>query len=324
MNQQIISTHVNDVPALIQRDVSLKDKNWFNTGGNAAYFAAPTTTPELQQALSFAQVNQLPLLLIGCGANMLVADEGFDGMVIIPRNVEIKHTVQDGQAVVTAGAGVQMPVLIEYCLANNIVGLEEFSGIPGTVGGSVFINIHYFEFLLSKFLISATVVDLQGNVTTVGNSWFNFGYNYSTLHQRQYILVDATFALRHVSDIEAAYAKGRSTEIIRHRVQRYPNAGTCGSFFRNFFEHEVTLVSNGKKMIYVAYYLDKIGVKGALRIGGAEVSYKHANMLVNTGTATSNDIVILARTMQKLVQDQFGILPQPECQLVGFKENPLL
>ena len=120
------------------------------------------------------------------------------------------------------------------------------------------------------------------------------------------------------------YAKGRSEEMIRHRAKRYPTAYTCGSFFRNFHEHEVTLMSQGKKLIYVAYYLDKIGVKGQLLVGDAVVSYQHANMIVNRGKATTADIIALAQKMQTMVLDQFGILPQPECRLIGFKQYPLL
>jgi UDP-N-acetylenolpyruvoylglucosamine reductase len=129
--------------------------------------------------------------------------------------------------------------------------------------------------------------------------------------------------LKTASDLEIAYARGRRTEIIRHRESRYPKQGTCGSFFRNFHTDEVTLISNGKKMIYVAYYLDKIGVKGQLRMGDAQVSYQHANMLVNLGNATTQNLIDVARKMQDLVFDQFGVLPQPECELVGFKEYPL-
>ena len=141
---------------------------------------------------------------------------------------------------------------------------------------------------------------------------------------KTYYLIDATFKLKKVTDIETAYAQGRRVEIIRHRENRYPTKNTCGSFFRNFHDHEVTFISNGKKMIYVAYYLDKIGVKGQLRIGDAIVSYQHANMLVNQGTATSTDIINLARTMQEMVKKEYGIIPQPECRLIGFKEYPLL
>ncbi len=215
--------------------------------------------------------------------------------------------------------------LIEFCLANNLLGLEEFSGIPGTVGGSVYINLHYFQFLLEQFLVSATVIHrATGAISTVSPDWFKFGYDQSRLQEEEYYLVDATFTLKKGTDLETAYARGRRVEIIRHRNSRYPTKNTCGSFFRNFHDHEVSLMSNGKKMIFVAYYLDKIGVKGQLQIGNAIVSYQHANMIVNQGNATSADIIALARAMQEMVHKHFSIIPQPECRLIGFKEYPLL
>jgi UDP-N-acetylenolpyruvoylglucosamine reductase len=137
-------------------------------------------------------------------------------------------------------------------------------------------------------------------------------------------LFDATFKLKKSDALGIAYARGRRVEIIRHRAARYPTKNTCGSFFRNFLPEEVTLESNGKKMIYVAYYLDKIGVKGTLSVGDAIVSHQHANMIVNKGNATSTDIINLTRTMQQMVFDQFKIVPQPECQLLGFQQYPLL
>lgn len=311
---------------LIQENISLKDKNWFETGGPARFFAEPRTEPELKEAVLFAQKEHLPLCLLGCGANILISDEGFPGLVIHPQLRDVSIATKPGSidALVTAGAGVTIDELIVFCLEHQLVGLEELSGIPGTVGGSIYINIHYFQFFLSQFLISARVMDLKtGETQVVDLTWFAFGYDFSTLHKGTHVLVDATFKLRMVTELEAAYAKGRSTEIIRHRRQRYPYKGTCGSFFRNFHEDEVTIESNGRKMIFVAYYLDKLGIKGELSVGGAQVSYQHANMIVNTGNATSADIVSLARQMQEKVRDAFGILPQPECQFIGFKEYPL-
>lgn len=313
---------------LIQENIALKDKNWFETGGNARYFAQPTNSQEFAQALEFAKANNLEIFVLGEGANILISDEGFNGLVIKPQMTEmnvLKSNVVENSGYVIAGAGIKFQDLINFCLDNNLSGLEEFSGIPGTVGGSVYINIHYFEFLLSQFLTQATVIEkTTGKVLIVDNAWFNFGYNQSTLLSREYFLLDATFKLKNISVIEAAYHKGRRDEIIRHRVKRYPYKGTCGSFFRNFYESEVSVESAGKKMIYVAYYLDKIGVKGNLKVGDAIVSHQHANMLVNCGQATTQDIINLARTMQQLVLDNFGILPKSECQMIGFKENPLL
>ena len=311
---------------LIQTNASLADKNWFKTGGSARFYCEPLSAQDFQEAIIFANNNDLNIFILGQGANILISDEGFDGLVIRPCLNTIEFLpINENDALVTAGAGTMMPDLIDYCLNNNLIGLEEFSGIPGTVGGSVYINLHYFEFLLASFLVSAQVIHRQSGTThTVDANWFKFGYNDSQLHKKDYFLLNATFRLICATDQQTFFAKGRKQEIIRHRTHRYPQARTCGSFFRNFLAHEATLEIDNKKIIFVAYYLDKIGVKGSLRKGNAIVSHQHANMIVNLGDATSADIIAIAREMQYKVQDQFGILAQPECQLIGFKEYPLL
>lgn len=308
----------------LQEHVPLADKNWFKTGGLARYYCEPKNEQEFAQALAFAASNNLEVFTLGSGANVLISDDGFDGLIIRPGLKNIQHTLTDNLgALVNAGAGTDFGDLIEYCLHHNLMGLEEFSGIPGTVGGSVYINIHYYEFLLAQFLTQATVINKKtGQLLTVDNAWFAFGYDTSTLHQQEYYLLSATFAVKQATALEIAHAQGRRQEIIRHRVRRYPTSGTCGSFFRNFSAQEVA--NTDKKLIFVAYYLDKIGVKGELQVGGATVSYQHANMLVNKGFATSADIINLARQMQELVLKSFGIIPQAECQFIGFKQNPLL
>ena len=310
----------------ISRQVSLHDKNWFCTGGLAQLYAEPTDAAEFAKALGYAQEHSLNIFTLGAGANVLISDDGYDGLVIAPKLCDIGITAQsDTHSHVTAGAGVTIPDLINFCLDNRLLGLEEFSGIPGTVGGATYINIHYFEFLLSQFLVSAQVIErATGTVTTVDNAWFSFGYDQSTLQAGTHYLVSATLRLRTCSALEAQYAKGRSVEIIRHRAHRYPTKNTCGSFFRNFFEQEVTHLVSGRKMTRVAYYLDVLGLKGKLAVGGARISQSHANMIVNDGNASSTDIVALARIMQEKVLEHFGILCQPECQLIGFTKYPLL
>ena len=234
-------------------------------------------------------------------------------------------THETAHVLLTAGAGVTIAQLISYCLEHTILGLEEFSGIPGSIGGAVYINIHYFKYMLSQFLISARVIEAAtGLIFDVDPNWFAFGYDQSALFAKKHFLVSATFILKQVDLIAAAYARGRRDEIVRHRLQRYPQSNTCGSFFRNFHDNEISTVTNGKKLPFVAYYLDKIGIKGELRVGGAVVSYQHANMLVTEPRATSADVVNLARTMQQMVFDRFGIVPQAECQFVGFVKYPLL
>ena len=307
----------------IEQNIPLADKNWFRTGGCAKFYCEPANAHEFAHALSFARENKLEIFVLGQGANILISDDGFDGLVIRPMLTDISAQQYDEHtALVKAGAGTTFHDLILYCLDHNLTNLEEFSGIPGTVGGSVYINLHYYEFLLEQFIVNAQLIcKATEQIITVDPAWFKFGYDASKLQDKQYYLISATFLLKHATDLEIAHARGRRQEIIRHRERRYPQLGTCGSFFRNFLPEEV--VNSSNKLIYVAYYLDKIGVKGELSVGDATVSYQHANMLVNKGKATSTDIITLAQIMQQKVLEQFGIKPQPECQLIGFKNNPL-
>ncbi len=309
----------------IQHNVSLAEKTWFRTGGPARFYTEPRSAEEFRRALTHAKHYDLPLFILGEGANVLISDEGFSGLVIKPGITSLSHFYTEEGSYVKAGAGVAFRDLISYCLEHELIGLEEFSGIPGTVGGSVFINIHYFEFLLSSFLTHGTVIEkATGSIISVDRPWFNFSYNYSTLQEGKHYLVDATFALKKGSPFDAFYAKGRSDEIVRHRMRRYPLERTCGSFFRNFFEHELLESKHPHKIVHVAYYFDTLGFKGQLSSGHAFVSHKHANMIVTNPQASSKDVINLARTMQTLVHQNFGITPQPECVLLGFKEHPLL
>lgn len=305
----------------ILQNISLHDKNWFLTGGNARYFCEPLDEKDFQEALVFAKNEELEVVLLGEGANVMVSDEGVEGLVVHPCNVSISH---DANGRLFVGAGAKMQDVIDYALDHCLVGLEEFSGIPGTIGGSVFINIHYFDTLLSDFFVSGRVIDHEtGNIIEVDKGRFAFGYNTSMLHDKRHYLVSAVLKMSQADALGAAYAKGRRDEIIRHRMRRYPTSRTCGSFFRNFFPEEVPFCVNGEKLPYVGYYLDKIGVKGALSIGKAGVSFRHANMIVSQPGATTADIVAVARRMQELVFKTYGIIPQAECRMLGFSEYPL-
>lgn len=308
----------------IRQNVPLAEKNWFQTGGPARYYCEPVTAQNLEQALLFAREKNLPIHILGDGANTLIADTGFDGLIIKPAFKEITVIAKDNQVIVKAGSGVIVGDLIEYCLNHGASGLEEFSGIPGSVGGSVYNNLHYYDFTFSDFVLGAEVFDIErGNVENVDKNWFNFGYDFSKLHSKKYVVISVTFALKKINEIEVAYARGRRVEIIRHRIKRFPSKFTCGSFFRNFHDDEVSLVINGKKVIWVAYYLDQLGLKGTLCIGDAMVSSQHSNMIINRGHATSGDIIAVANAMQDAVYKEYKIMPQPECELVGFTESPL-
>lgn len=305
-------------------NISLADKVWFCTGGKARFFVEPKTADEFAAAVKFATEKELAIHMLGLGANTLVSDTGFDGLVIRPALKTISQQKNGADVFVTAGAGVTIEELINWGFEHNVVGLEEFSGIPGTIGGSVFINIHYFDCDLSHMVYAAKLMHRKtGELIDVDREWFDFKYDYSRLHDEPYVVVEATLKLKVATDIDVAFARGRSVEIIRHRAHRYPTVRTCGSFFQNFSALTPGLIElNGKKITAVAYYLDQLGLKGAVK-GKASVSTKHANMIVTAPGATSQDVIDVAQHMQQKMRDVYGLTPQPECQFVGFSEYPL-
>ncbi|MDZ4150304.1 FAD-binding protein, partial [Methylicorpusculum sp.] len=207
-------------------------KNWFRTGGPARFFAEPTAHEEFQATLAWARTEKVPVFVLGCGANILISDTGFNGLVIRPQLNTIEYlqhprNIDNEHVLLKAGAGVTIAQLISYSLEQNLLGLEEFSGIPATVGGAVFINLHYYEFALSHFIASAEIIEKEtGAIKTVDADWLQLGYDQSKLFDGQHYILSATFKLRRCTDLEAACAQGRRAEIIRHRVKRYPSTNT--------------------------------------------------------------------------------------------------
>ena len=307
-----------------QQNIFLNDFSWFGTGGPAKLFCEPKNDDEFCKAIKFANTQNLDIFVLGEGANVLISDDGFDGLVIKPCNSKIEILKSSEKyAVIRAGAGTSFSKTIDFAIENKLTGLEQFSGIPGTVGGAVFINIHYFDFLLSQFVEKARIINRKTlEIIKVNAQWFEFGYDRSKLQEKTFYLLDADFKVLKNNSVEVEKAIKKRKEMILYRETRYPTEKTCGSFFQNFSVEEVPLQKNGKKIIHVAFYLDKL--KGKLSVGEAIVSTKHANMIENKRKATSADIVKLARKMQEYVNVNFGIIPKPECQLVGFKNNPLL
>ncbi len=307
-----------------QQNISLNEFSWFGTGGLTKLFCEPENDVEFCKAIKFANTQNLDIFVLGEGANVLISDDGFDGLVIKPCNSKIEILKSsEKNAIIRAGAGIPFSKVIDFAIENKLTGLEEFSGIPGTVGGAVFINIHYFDFLLSQFVEKARVINRETlEIIEVTADWFEFGYDRSKLQEKTFYLLDADFKVFKNNSVEIEKAIKKRKEMISYREDRYPTEKTCGSFFQNFSVEEVPVQENGEKIIHVAFYLDKL--KGKLSVGDAIVSTKHANMIENKETATSADIAKLARKMQEYVRDNFNIIPKPECQLIGFKNNPLL
>lgn len=314
---------------IIQENIVLDSYTWFGVGGAARYFCAPVQEEEFTEACAFAREHSIPLHILGGGANVLISDSGVDGVVVHPGHTKIEVAPcpnDSAYCLITAGAGAEMQAVIDTALSAHAIGLEVFSGIPGTVGGAVYINLHYFEAFLADFFVQGTVIDSKtGEVTVRDAAWFCFGYDTSIVQEKKVIVYDATFRVRKGTAEETAYARGRRDEIIRQRQRRYPKERTCGSFFQNCTKDAPYLHHiQGTPVRSIAWYLDRLGIKGTLAENGARVSVQHANMFVTEETATARDVIRLACRIQQMMQEHFGFMPQPECQFIGFSDYPLL
>lgn len=318
---------VMNIPCCVTSDIDLAQYNWFGVGGRARYFAVPRDEKEFQAVISFSRTMGLLIKVIGLGANILISDHGFDGVIVKLPDDTLEYEYKDEkEGFLTIGAGVSLEKAIFYSLNEALLfGLEEFSGIPSSIGGAVFINLHYYEFLIERFVYSALVYHSETNtISTVDREWFEFGYDLSKIKKEsRYIVLQVTFLLKRGDALQGAFAKGRSIEIIRHRQNRYPYQRTCGCFFKNFSKEDIPFEIEGKKIGAASYYLDRAGARNNLRINHCFVSSQHANMITHDGQGNATDIIALARLMQKMVYEKFQLLLEPECELIGFSSYPL-
>jgi len=297
----------------IQENVTLKPYTTFKIGGQAQFFCEPSNSDEVIESLSFAKENNLPAFVLGLGANILVSDNGFQGLVIHQKNETI--SINDNLIIAQAGASVEN--LINTALAENLIGAEDFSGIPSSVGGALYINLHYFDAFIANFVRSALVLNRETlKVQAVDSSWFNFNYDSSRLKiDKDHVLLEASFELKKVDDYTKHEAIGKSKEIIRTRKYKYPSEPSVGSIFQNLNSEEQR--QHVLPTRSVAYLIDVCGLKGT-RVGGALLSHRHANMIVNVGDARAEHVLELAQIIREKVKERFGVDLRFEIQLLGF------
>jgi len=291
---------------MVEFDKPLAPLTTYGTGGPAQYFLAARKVEYLCQAVKFAKDKDVPLFVMGGGSNLLVSDAGFKGLVV---KVEINGIRLEPDSCVRCGAGEDLMSLVDYATANSLSGLEFAAGIWGTVGGAIYGNAGAFGGEMKDVLKTMTIVDLDGNIRTVNVADCRFGYRDSFLKATGEVVVEASFRL---SPGDKSSIENRISEILAAREDRHPTQGkSAGCFFKNIPDPDQ---EHGK--LPAGRLLEQAGVKG-LSIGGAAVYEKHANMIVNTGNATSKDIRQLADIMKEHVQSKFGIVLEEEVIQVG-------
>ncbi len=279
----------------------------YKIGGPADLFVVVHTIDELIHALFEARRNAIPFFLLGCGANILVTDKGFRGLVI--RNLANKVAFSDNGKVV-AESGAIIADLIEQCCRRGLSGFEHFVGIPSTVGGALWQNLHFLSpdrkrtVFIEEIVRSSCVLTEEGQFCTVGVDYFQFSYDKSILQKRKDIVLDVTFQLsaRQKEEIRAIMDTNMAWRNVKQpQLSEYPS---CGSVFKKI------------KDIGAGRLIEQAGLKG-LRIGAAEVSGRHANFIVNTGNATAADVLELIRFVQREVKQKLGFVLETEITVIG-------
>lgn len=271
----------------------------FKIGGIAECYIKINSIEELQEVLKISNKNNIPLTIIGNGTNLLVKDKGIKGIVA---KINIKNIKINEDSKVVVGAGNTLAEISQILKKNALTGFEELSGIPGTIGGAVRMNAGAHGKEIKDVLLSATVLDYQGNIKKFENSQIQFEYRNSIFSKEKYIILEAELQLQKGNEEEIAskmqeYANWRKEK----QPLEYPNAGST--------------FKRGEDFITAAL-IDQCGLKG-YTVGGAQISNKHAGFIINTGKAKASEVLALIEIAQKEVFEKFGKKIKLEIEVIG-------
>ncbi len=287
----------------IQNNINLAKYTTFKIGGRAKYFIVVKTKGEIVQALNYAFENKLKYFILGGGANVLFKDEMFNGLIIKNEMQNISITGD----FVEAESGAPMNLLVNHMVEAGLGGLEYFSGHPGTVGGSIYINAHTKDMdghvlLLGEKVIGAEIFNINlKQDEKINTKYFNFSYDYSELQKTHDILLSVTFSLEKT---DPEILKTRADWIKKYRLVTQEYGGfTAGCVFQN---------PVGKS---AGQLIDQCGLKG-VQYEGAKISERHANFIVNTGSAKASDVIHLINLCKSKVGEKFGVELHEEIVIV--------
>jgi UDP-N-acetylenolpyruvoylglucosamine reductase len=290
-------------PDGVERDYALSRLTTVRAGGSADHFARPESDERVVELLAWAEGENLPVGVVGSGSNLLVSDDGFRGLVLKLAG-ELTRIERSGTRLETGG-GARLPSAAARAAGWGLAGLEFGVNIPGTVGGAVRMNANAYGGELGRVLDEVTVATADGSETRHPDQ-LGFRYRGSDLGERE-VVTAATFAL---SEADPAQVKGTMGEMRRRRKEAQPSGiKTFGSTFMNPEDARAEGRSAGQ-------LLDAAGARG-LSVGGARLSPKHANFVENTGRATTADILGVMAAARRKVYERFGVVLEPEVQILG-------
>ncbi|MFC6294480.1 UDP-N-acetylmuramate dehydrogenase [Lactiplantibacillus daoliensis] len=296
MTQDVLASF----PAIeIKKDESLSHYTNTKTGGPADYVAFPKSISETKQLIEYANRHELPLTVIGNASNLIVKDGGIRGLTLILTRMSQIHA---SETEVVAEAGAALIATTKAACHASLTGLEFAAGIPGSVGGAVFMNAGAYGGEMSEVIEEVTVLTREGQLKTLSNADLDFGYRHSTVQDYDDTVVTATFKLK---PGKQPAIQARMDELNTLRASKQPlEWPSCGSVFKR-----PTGYFTGK-LIHDA------GLQGH-QIGGAQVSKKHAGFIINIDHATATDYMDMIHYVQKVVYEKFGVHLETEVRIIG-------
>lgn len=283
----------------IKIDEKLSEYVNFKVGGPADILLIPNSKEQVIKSIKICKENNIPFYLIGNGSNILVRDGGFRGVVLSLKNV--KNIYVDGEKI-EAECGVMLKEVSDKAIENSLTGFEFACGIPGTIGGAVFMNAGAYDGEISKVIESAEVIDENCNIIRLSREELDFGYRSSLVMKKRYTVLSAVFKLEkgQVKTIKELIEDLTNKRESKQPLE-YPSAGSTFKRPTGYFAGKL---------------IQDAGLKG-YSIGGAAVSEKHSGFVINKGNATAKDITDLIKHIQDEVKKQFGVDLHPEVRIIG-------
>lgn len=294
----------------ILADHRLAPYTTFKIGGPADAFFEARNEKELASAILVARRLEIPFFVLGLGANILVSDLGFRGLVI--RNAARAMTMSSEGVLQVESGAVVWPEVIEFAIGHGFSGLEHYAGIPSTIGGALWQNLHFLSpaparertMFIDEVFLDAEILCPDNSFRTVDRDYFHFGYDESVLHHSGDIVLRARFQLE---EGDVAAMQKVVTENLAWRSERHPpldSEPSAGSIFK-----KIDGIGAGR-------LIDECGFKGT-RIGDIEITKRHANIMINRGEGRASDVMAMIQKVQETVKERTGYELEPEIAFVG-------
>ena len=305
MIETVMNEINNKTASLCFMNESLKKHTTYGIGGPADLMIFPKSKQDLIKVIEIINENKIQLTILGSGSNVLVSDNGIRGAVISLKNSLKQIEVDDN--ILYAECGTMLGKIVKHAVKNNLIGLENLNGVPGTLGGALIMNAGAWGGEISENLIHVEVINSKSEIQKIQKKDLNFSYRQSSFNKDD-ILLSAKFNLKKA---DKDIIKDNFIEAQSGRKKSQPlNKRSAGSLFKNPKNN-----SAGK-------LLDEAGLKG-FSIGDAKISEKHANFFINDGDATSKDMLMLIKKAHKEVKDKFNVNLSLEVKLMGFNEDEI-